>query len=135
MKKGDWTLLSNHGRILYYLASHPKSTIQTIALETGLSTGAVQKIISTLENDRYITRCKDGRSNRYIVHTDMPMRHRLERSRTVGDLIAAVLDSSTQARKQLPIPSVSAVPDFCAVRQSEPSFATGSSAVEVGPTE
>jgi DNA-binding IclR family transcriptional regulator len=88
VKKGEWTLLSNHGRILVYLASNPKSTVQVMAQETGLSIGAVNKIVNTLEIDGYISSIKEGRCKSYQIHTNMPLRHRLEQAHKVGEILS-----------------------------------------------
>jgi biotin operon repressor len=90
MKKGDWTVLSNHGRMLVYLAGYPQCTTQLIAQRMGLSIRAVQKIIDTLEHDGYLTRRRAGRCNSYEVHSEMPMRHSLESGTSVGRIIDAL---------------------------------------------
>jgi len=90
MEKGHWTFLSNHGRIFVYIAKHPNSTTETISHEVGLSLRGVQKIISELEKGGYIVRHKEGRRNRYTIHSYLPMRHRLEQDHTVGDILIAL---------------------------------------------
>jgi predicted transcriptional regulator len=90
VKKGEWTLLSNHGRVLNYLAHHQCCTIQLLAQETGLSVAAVQKILKTLDADGYISRTRNGRSNKYLVNLEMPLRHRLEHHHVVGELVSAL---------------------------------------------
>ena len=90
MKKGEWTFLTNHGRLFSYIAKHPKSTAQGIAQEAGLSIRAVQKIITDLEKDGYITRHREGRCNRYTVNPEMPMRHPLEHDHPVGNILLAL---------------------------------------------
>jgi predicted transcriptional regulator len=88
VKKGEWTLLSNHGRILVYLALNPKCTVQIMAQETGLSIGAVNKIVNTLEIDGYISSIKVGRCKSYRIHPHMPLRHRLEQAHEVGEILS-----------------------------------------------
>ena len=90
MKKGEWTFLTNHGRVLVYIAKHPRSTTQEIAQEAGITLRAVQKIITELEAGGYIVRHREGRCNRYSVYSEMPMRHRLEREHAVGDILQAL---------------------------------------------
>lgn len=90
MEKGQWTFISNHGRVFVYIARHPKSTTELISREVGLSQRGVQKIITELEEAGYVARHKEGRCNRYIVHPELPMRHRLERDHAVGDLLMAL---------------------------------------------
>ncbi len=90
MRKGEWTFLTNHGRVLAYVAKHPQSTTQQIAQKAGITLRAVQKIITELEAGGYITRHKEGRRNHYTVDTELPMRHRLERNHAVGDILQAL---------------------------------------------
>jgi DNA-binding MarR family transcriptional regulator len=90
LKKGEWTFLTNHGRVLAYIAKHPQSTTQEIAQEAGITLRAVQKIIAELEASGYLARHKEGRCNRYSVHPEIPMRHRLEREHPVGDILIAL---------------------------------------------
>ncbi len=90
MEKGQWTFLSNHGRVFVYIAKHPKSTTEVISREVGLTQRGVQKIIAELEVTGYIARRKEGRCNLYTVHPELPMRHQLERDHAVGDLLLAL---------------------------------------------
>ncbi len=90
MEKGQWTFLSNHGRVFVYVAKHPKSTTEAISREVSLTQRGVQKILAELETAGYIARRKEGRSNRYIVHPELPMRHQLEGDHAVGDLLLAL---------------------------------------------
>ena len=90
MTKSRWTILSNHGRILAYLAKHPTSTNQVIAQEAGLSIHGVQKILDELEEEGYIRREKVGRCNHYVVNPEIHMRHRLEKKYSVGKILTAI---------------------------------------------
>ena len=90
MEKGQWTFLSNHGRVFVYIAKYPKSTTKVISHEVGLTQRGVQKIIATLEATGYITSHKEGRNNRYMIHPELPMRHALEREYVVGDILLAL---------------------------------------------
>jgi len=90
LEKGQWTFLSNHGRVFLYIAKNPKSTTEVISREVGLSQRGVQKIIAELEETGYIVRRKSGRCNMYTVHHELPMRHKLERDHVVGALLLAL---------------------------------------------
>jgi predicted transcriptional regulator len=90
MKKKEWTFLTNHGRVMAYIAKHPQSTTQEVAQRAGLSIRAIQQIITDLEKGGYIARHKEGRRNRYTIHPEIPMRHRLEREHAVGDILLAL---------------------------------------------
>jgi predicted transcriptional regulator len=90
LKKGEWTFLTNHGRVLVYIAKRPRSTTQEIAREAGITLRAVQKIIAELEAAGYLDRYKEGRCNRYAINPEIPMRHPLERDHAVGDILQAL---------------------------------------------
>jgi predicted transcriptional regulator len=90
VNKGEWTFLSNHGRVLIYLAKHPNSTTQELAQKASLSIRAVQNIIDDLEHGGYITRNREGRKNHYTINPDLPMRHRLEREFAVKEILLAL---------------------------------------------
>ena len=90
MEKGQWTFLSNHGRVFAYIAKQPKSTTEVISRDVGLTQRGVQKIIAELETAGYIARRKEGRCNLYTVRPGLPMRHQLERDHTAGDILQAL---------------------------------------------
>ena len=90
MNRKVWTFLTSHGRILAYIAKHPRTTAQNVAEEAGLSIRAVQQIITDLEEAGYIEKHREGRRNRYVIYPEIPMRHRLEREHAVGDILLAL---------------------------------------------
>jgi len=57
-----------------------------------ITPGAVQRILDDLESGGYIRRERVGRRNHYEVAAGTPLRHPLEESHTVDDLLAAVED-------------------------------------------
>lgn len=99
MYKGQWTFLSNHGRVFVYIAKHPNSTTEVISREVGLSQRGVQKIIVDLEREGYIAWHREGRCNHYEVHPEMPMRHALERDHAVGEILFTLGYRSSKKNK------------------------------------
>lgn len=87
MNKGEWTFLTNHGRVLVYISKNPRSTTEEISRETELSLRGVQKIIAELEIAGYLARHKEGRRNYYLIHPELPMRHQLEKGHSVGEIL------------------------------------------------
>lgn len=90
MKKGEWSFITNHARLLAYLTRQPRASAQEIAFDTGLSIRAVTKISNDLREGGYLSWQKEGRRNHYAVHLRQPMRYSLEGGYRVGDLLAAV---------------------------------------------
>jgi hypothetical protein len=97
--KREWTIFSNHGIVLFYIAKHPLSTTQEIAQETLLSIWGVQQIISNLEKGGYIAKHRKGRCNQYRVHHESPLRHRLMRDYSVGEVLRSIGCKSKNVRE------------------------------------
>jgi predicted transcriptional regulator len=93
---GNWTCLSNHGHVLVCLARNPDMRLRDVALAVGITERAVQKIVGDLEDGGVLTRERDGRRNRYQMHTERPLRHPLEAHRTIGSLLRMLLTASEQ---------------------------------------
>jgi DNA-binding transcriptional ArsR family regulator len=93
-----WTFLSNHGHVLVCLAQNPDARLRDVAQAVGITERAVQKIVSDLEEAGVVIREREGRRNRYSLHTDRPLRHPIEAHRTVGALLAMVLDRAEMRR-------------------------------------
>jgi DNA-binding transcriptional ArsR family regulator len=90
MKQKRWMFLSNHGHVFTYITKHPKSTAEETARKINLSMRGVQNILADLNEAGYLEKVREGRSNSYIVHPELPMRHRLERQHAVGDMLHAL---------------------------------------------
>jgi len=94
----NWTFLSNHGHVLVCLAQNPDARLRDVAQSVGITERAVQKIVSDLEEAGVVEREREGRRNRYRLHTERPLRHPIESHRTVGALLAMVLDRAELRR-------------------------------------
>lgn len=86
----EWTFLTNHSHVLVCLADDPDLRIRDMAERVGITERATQRIVAELVASGYLEKERDGRRNRYRVVTDRPLRHPLERSHTIGDLLTAV---------------------------------------------
>lgn len=85
----DWTFLTNHSQVLLCVARSEGRhlTAREIAEIVGITERAVQRILDDLEESGYISRFRDGRSNRYEIHPERPMRHPAQHGIAVRDLI------------------------------------------------
>jgi len=83
-----WTYLTNHSHVLICLSQEPEMRLRDVADRVGITERAVQRIVAELEEAGAITRERDGRRNRYSVHSEAPLRHPIEAHRTIADLIA-----------------------------------------------
>jgi len=79
-----WTLLTNHGRVLLLIASHPDARLRDLAEQAGITERAAGSIVGDLEEAGYVTRSRTGRRNCYQVHPDRPFRHPAEAGHPIG---------------------------------------------------
>jgi Mn-dependent DtxR family transcriptional regulator len=76
--------------VLICIAEDPNARIRDLAARVGITERAVQKIITELEEEDYLTHVRDGRRNVYRVRANQPLRHPVERHRNVAVLIELV---------------------------------------------
>lgn len=86
-----WTFLTNHAHVLICLARDPFLRLRDVAVTVGITERAAQRIVADLEAAGAITRTREGRRNRYALHSEIPLRHPVEAHRSVGDLLHMVL--------------------------------------------
>lgn len=89
--EAQWTFLSNHTHVLVCLAADAEQTLRDVASKVGITERAVQRIVAELEAAGALTRERDGRRNRYRLDTTLPLRHPLEKHRSIGDILALLL--------------------------------------------
>lgn len=100
-----WTFLSNHAHVLVCLARDPDARLRDISEQVGITERAVHRIITELEDGGVITRQREGRRNHYEIDLGASMRHPMESARTVGSLLATLLEPAEARRLGLrPVP-------------------------------
>ncbi len=98
MTTRSWTLVTNHGLVLSYLAHNPSHTAREISNHIGVTERTTHKIISDLESVGYIERRRVGRKNVYRVDPDLPLRHHTKQDILVSDLLDALTSKSADKR-------------------------------------
>ena len=88
----SWLFLSNHGNVLLCIARDPTIRISELADRIGIGERAAQKIIADLVADRYVTRTREGRRNRYTINRDAQLRHPLFSGLSIAPLVDALVD-------------------------------------------
>ena len=82
-----WTFLSHHSQVLLCIARDPDVRLRDIAAEVGITERAIQAIVNDLVDEGYVERSRIGRRNHYVVHEEVPLRHRLQRDLDAGTLL------------------------------------------------
>jgi DNA-binding IclR family transcriptional regulator len=96
-----WTFLTNHARVLAAIAEDPSTRIRDMAARCRLTERAVQKIISDLEQQGYLSHTRRGRSNIYSIEPGTILRHPADAGLTVTDLLALLARHDAQRGGQL----------------------------------
>lgn len=86
-QEAKWTFLTNHAHVLISLVREPACSLREVASKVGITERAVQRIIRELEAGGYITRTREGRSNRYHMDLDRELRHPVESNCRLRELI------------------------------------------------
>lgn len=87
-----WSFLTSHARVLLAIAAEPDLRLREIAEAVGISERRVHGIVTDLTTSGYLTKEREGRRNRYAIHTQRPLAQDLSENRTVGDLVALLVD-------------------------------------------
>jgi DNA-binding transcriptional ArsR family regulator len=98
MNMALWTFLTNHSLVLSFLARHPMITARELSLQIGITERAIRKIIADLEKEGYILKKKEGRRVRYTINPKIPLRHKTQRDKAVGELLHVL---GTKSKKPL----------------------------------
>ena len=91
-----WTFLTNHAHVLLCIVEDSETRLRDVAEKVGITERAAQRIVADLESEGYITTQRVGRRNRYVVHTELPLRHPLEQHRSIGLLLKLLSDRKTE---------------------------------------
>ncbi|HTI35076.1 MAG TPA: MarR family transcriptional regulator [Miltoncostaea sp.] len=83
----DWDFLTNHAHVLLCLRRDPTARMRDVAAAVGITERAAQRIVAELEEGGYLSRERDGRRNRYVLHEGRSLRHPLEGAHTVDELL------------------------------------------------
>lgn len=81
------SFLSSHAHVLLCLARQPDMRLKDIARGLRITERSVHRILSALESQGLVERRRVGRCNHYSLSLDRPLKHPLERHRTVGELV------------------------------------------------
>lgn len=104
MSVGDWTFLTNHVRVLAYIAQTPGVRLRDIATRVDITERAAHRIVAELEASGYLTRHRVGTRNFYEVHPNQPLRDGGGSDLTIGDLLRILAHEPVAT--ELPDPAV-----------------------------
>ncbi|MEU9397898.1 helix-turn-helix domain-containing protein [Streptomyces sp. NPDC048324] len=86
-QRQQWTFLTNHTRVLHFIARNPTTRVQEVADACRITERTAQRIVADLEQAGYLSRERTGRRAQYTVNLDTPLRHPAEAGLSVRDLM------------------------------------------------
>lgn len=95
----DWSLLTNHGRLLLAIENEPGLRVREMADRLDLSERGVALILRDLREAGYVDSRREGRRTFYSVVPDKPMRRDSLRHQTVGQLLRLLSAAETTRLK------------------------------------
>ena len=82
-----WTFLTHHAHALIAIARDADVRLRDIAAILGVTERTAQAIVNDLVDAGYLTRSRVGNRSHYVVNSELPFRHPMERDHAVGELL------------------------------------------------
>ena len=89
----EWSFLTNHARVLVCISHDPGVRLRDVATMLGVTERSAFGILNDLVTAGYVIKEKDGRRNRYRIRHELPLRETLGRKRSIGEVLAVLVDS------------------------------------------
>ena len=89
-RRPDWTVFSNHGMVLFYVATNPDATLRQVSDALGITERQVSRIVGHLEAAGMIRVQREGRRNSYAFNPEACLRHPTLAHVPLGPIIAAI---------------------------------------------
>src|SRR5947209_5819512 len=91
----EWSFMTQHARVLVCIARDPGVRLREIADVLGVTERRAFGIVNDLSEAGYVVKEKDGRRNRYRIQKHLPLRVRVGREATIGELLGVLVDTGT----------------------------------------
>ena len=97
----EWSFITKHARALVCIARDPDVRLREIADVLGVTERRAFGIVNDLTEAGYVVKERDGRRNRYRIQHHLPLRVRVGREPTIGELLGVLVDAG--ATDSLPV--------------------------------
>jgi DNA-binding MarR family transcriptional regulator len=88
-----WNLLTNHGRVLAYVAGEPNARLKDIAAAIEITERTAQQIVNDLEGAGYVRKTRDGRRNQYALDGETKILLPSKRSLTISQVLRLIVQA------------------------------------------
>jgi DNA-binding Lrp family transcriptional regulator len=87
----EWSLLTNHARVLSCLARDPEVRLRDVATTLGITERSAHGIVADLADAGYVLKEKAGRRNRCRLQADRAVHDTIIRERTIGEVVTLLV--------------------------------------------
>ena len=94
----EWSFFTNHARVLICIVRDPGLRLRDLGAALGVTERSAYGIVADLVDAGYVVKDKDGRRNRYRVEAQLPLPESIGRERTIGDVLALLVDADSRRR-------------------------------------
>ena len=94
---GEWSFLTNHARVLVFIARDPGARLRDLAAAVGITERAAYGIVADLTEAGYVVKEKDGRRNRYQIQAHLPLPETDSQESTIGEILALLTGADDEA--------------------------------------
>lgn len=91
----EWSFITPHARTLVCIARDPGVRLREIADALGVTERRAFALVSDLTEAGYVVKERAGRRNRYRIQEHLPLRVRVPREPTIGELLGVLVDTAT----------------------------------------
>jgi predicted DNA-binding transcriptional regulator YafY len=85
---------------LLFIAHDPDARLRDLAAELGVTERTAYGVVADLTEAGYVIKTKDGRRNRYHIQEHLPLREPGSRERTIGEVLALLVDGHERSRSR-----------------------------------
>lgn len=93
-QRQEWTFLTNHARVLLFLARNPTARVREVATACRITERTAQRVVADLEQAGYLSRERVDQRTEYTVDLDTPLRHPAETGLSARDLFTFITNGA-----------------------------------------
>jgi hypothetical protein len=94
----DWSLLSAHGRVIFYIALCPQCTVPEIAEALDLTERAVRMMLRDLRAKNILQIERRNRRHHYRINLDAPLLHPVVNGLTLRPILGRLAEQAERER-------------------------------------
>jgi hypothetical protein len=94
---GRWSFITNHARVLLFIASHPDARLRDLAAAVDITERTAYSIVTDLVEAGYVIKERGGRRNRYHIQEHLPLPDPISRQRTIGEVLQLLAEGQDPA--------------------------------------